>query len=401
MQKTNATGVIINKTPIGPSHPVYFIADIAANHCGDLNLAKELIHACAESGVNAVKMQNFTAPTIVSDYGFKTLTNVKTHQSSWKQSVFESYAAASIPLSWTRELKMLCDSLGMDYFTSSYSMDLTDAVAPYVAAFKVGSGDITWHEHLAYMATLGKPVLIATGASTLEDVTSAMDTLLAGTDQIVLFQCNTNYTASIHDTDTDRLRRFENINLKVLHTYAQHWPQVPLGLSDHTHGHLTVLGAVGLFDCCAVEKHFTLDNTLEGQDHVFSMTPDSWRKMVDATADLKSALGGKSSFESRYALTADAVENRAWLDSAIGEGDKKVEENERQTIIVQRRAIRALRALSQGTRLTANDLCALRPCPEDALPPYQIPLLLGKTINRDVPAGDCIRTKDMDEGEFG
>jgi len=99
----------IQGRPVGPGEPVYFIADLAANHCGSLAKAKELVHACAESGVDAVKMQNFTAETIVSDYGFRHLEGVRTHQSQWKQSVFDSYKAASIPLDWTLELKSLCD----------------------------------------------------------------------------------------------------------------------------------------------------------------------------------------------------------------------------------------------------------------------------------------------------
>jgi N-acetylneuraminate synthase len=113
----------IGKHTIGKDKPVYFIADIASNHNGDLEKAKELVMACAESGVNAVKMQNFTAKTIVSDYGFKNLSKVKTHQSKWETSVFDSYDAASIPLDWTLELKELAISHGMDYFTSSYSTE--------------------------------------------------------------------------------------------------------------------------------------------------------------------------------------------------------------------------------------------------------------------------------------
>ena len=108
----------IKQKKVGPDYPVYFIADVASNHCGSLSQAKELIHACAESRVDAVKMQNFSAETIVSDYGFKNLSTVKTHQSGWKQSVFDSYKAASIPLEWTIELRELAEKLGLHYFTS-------------------------------------------------------------------------------------------------------------------------------------------------------------------------------------------------------------------------------------------------------------------------------------------
>ncbi|HNQ87818.1 MAG TPA: N-acetylneuraminate synthase family protein [Verrucomicrobiota bacterium] len=385
----------IQGRPVGPGEPVYFIADLAANHCGSLAKAKELVHACAESGVDAVKMQNFTAETIVSDYGFRHLEGVRTHQSQWKQSVFDSYKAASIPLDWTLELKSLCDRLGLHYFTSPYSIDLVRAVAPHVAAFKLGSGDITWHEEIVEMCRQGKPVLMATGASTMEEVEGAMAAALEHTDAILLMQCNTEYTARVGEGRDQRLARFRHINLRVLETYQRRWPGIPVGLSDHTHGSLTVLGAVGLFDCCAVEKHFTLDNTLEGQDHAFSMTPATWRRMVDDTAALRKTIARASGPEERLRLTAEAVDDREALSVALGDGVKRLEANEQGTVIVQRRAIRAGRSLSPGDRLTRNDLVVLRPCPPDALPPYRMAELLGRTVREPVAAGDCVRLSSV------
>lgn len=385
----------INKTLVGPTQPVYFIADIAANHCGDLGKAKELVHACAESGANAVKMQNFTASTIVSDYGFKKLQGVKTHQSSWAQSVYDSYDAASIPLEWTHVLKTLCDNLGLDYFTSPYSTGLTCAVAPYVSAFKLGSGDITWHEVLEFMCRFEKPVIISTGASTMEDIKMAMDIALSTTKQILLMQCNTNYTALLDDDKKEMLDRYRCINLKVLDTFSRYWPDVPVGLSDHTHGSMTVLGAVGLFHCCAIEKHFTLDNTLEGQDHSFSLTPKLWRKMVTEIALLKDALVGKTTYDERYQATKEAVADPCYLTVAIGDGIKRVEKNEESSAIVQRRAVRSTRKLTKGTVLRIDDLCVLRPCPPDALPPYRLNSLAGQRLNKDIDAGDCVRVDDI------
>lgn len=388
--------VKINRNMIGDEHPVYFIADIASNHCGDLVKAKELIHACVEAGANAVKMQNFTAATIVSDYGFKTLSGVATHQSKWKQSVYASYDAASIPFDWTFELRGLCDSLGVDYFTSPYSLDLTRAVASHVSAFKVGSGDITWHESLKVMAGFGLPVLLATGASDFSEVRHAMEVLLAETDQVVLLQCNTDYTANPKESEAERRNRFSNINLRVLETYKKHWPAVPVGLSDHTHGSLTVLAAVGLFGCSVVEKHFTLDNSLEGQDHSFSMTPVAWRSMVDATVALKGGIRPGDTFEQRLAKTAAVVDHPEYLELVVGDGVKKLEENEQSTVIVQRRAVRSARALEKGTTLQRADLCVLRPCPSDALPPYRLDELVGKKLAKNIEAGDCVRLCDLD-----
>ncbi len=389
--------ITLGKHSVGAAHPVYFIADVASNHSGDLVKAREIIHACAESGVDAVKMQNFSAETIVSDYGFKHLGGVRTHQSSWKQSVFESYRAASIPLNWTQELRDLCDKLGLDYFTSPYSLELVRAVAKDVCAFKLGSGDLTWHEEIAEMCRQGKPVLIATGASTMAEVEGAMTVALAHSQQILLMQCNTEYTAKINETREQKLARFAHINLRVLETYARRWPQVPVGLSDHTHGAMTVLGAVGLFDCCAVEKHFTLDNTQEGQDHAFSMTPAGWRKMVDETAALKRKLAGLSSFAERLTVTRDCVDDPEALDQAIGDGVKRLEANETNTVVVQRRSICAARALPAGQVLTPGDMTVLRPCPAGALPPYRMPELVGRRLRQAVTAGENILLANVGE----
>ena len=387
----------IGKSLVGPEHPVYFIADIASNHCGELSIAKELVHACAESGVDAVKMQNFTAASLVSDYGFKNLT-VETHQSAWKQSVFDSYDAASIPLSWTEELKSLCDTLDLAYLTSPYSIELVNSVAPHVAAFKVGSGDITWLEVIEAMGNFELPILIATGASRMEDVEAAMQTALATKKPIALMQCNTEYTANLKESEEDKYKRFKHINLKALDTFAKKWPGVPLGLSDHTHGAMTVLGAVGLFDCCIVEKHFSMDNTLEGQDHSFSMTPASWSEMSKQTANLKAKMAEQKpqTFDEKLEIVKGFVDDPKALELSVGSGVKQIEENEQNTVIVQRRAIRVARDLPKGHNLAREDLEPLRPCPVDGISPVEIGSLVGKTLAKDFVFGEHL-TKDSFE----
>ncbi len=388
--------VKINSRKIGANEPAYFIADIASNHNGDLEHAKELIHACAESRVDAVKMQNFNAETIVSDYGFKNLSGVKTHQSKWKNSVFDSYKAASIPFEWTLELKELADNLGLDYFTSPYSIEITKAVAPYISAFKLGSGDITWHKEIKEMTAYDKPLLIATGASTLDEVKKAMNVALDADTQVILMQCNTNYTATKKEDVALTKERFSNINLKVLETYAELWPGVPLGLSDHTHGDLTVLGAVGLYNCSAVEKHFTLDNSKTGQDHAFSMMPNEWLSMVQNTEKLKAEINTNDSFELRAEKIRKYAADAQFLDLIIGNGEKVLAENEKNTIIVQRRAIRANRNLLKGERINEEDLIVLRPCPLDALPPYRIDELIGKKVSQNKTEGDYLKLADIE-----
>ena len=349
----------IGKHWVGLRHPTYFIADIAANHDGSLKRAKELIRLCAVAGANAAKFQNFRAETIVSDFGFRALGNQLSHQAKWKNSVFEVYADASIPLDWTPELKAACDEAGIDYFTAPYDLAFIAELSKWVCAWKVGSGDVTWTENIEAMARDGKPILIATGAAEMPDVHRAMSAAAKHTKDIVLMQCNTNYTAS--------LQNFGHIALNVLKTYAREFPDAVLGLSDHTPGHATTLGSIAL-GARVIEKHFTDDTTRTGPDHAFSMDPGTWRDMVDRTRELELALGPEA---------------------------KHIMDNERETVVLQRRAVRAKHAIPRGTKITAADLIPLRPCPTDALPPYRSGELIGKAARRDIPAGDCVRTSDV------
>jgi sialic acid synthase SpsE len=352
----------LGKKDVGIEHPTYFIADISANHDGDLERAKLLIRLCAQAGANAAKFQNFRAAKIVSDRGFKTLGGQLSHQSKWKKSVFEVYKDASLPWEWTGTLKEECDRCGIDYFSAPYDLEAVDMLDPYVEMFKIGSGDITWPEMLRKIASKGKPVLLATGASDIDEVRRAVDEVLAINPNLVLMQCNTNYTAS--------LENFRHIHLRVLESYKALFPGVVLGLSDHTPGHATVLGAVAL-GARVIEKHFTDDNRREGPDHPFSMTPTTWREMVDRTRELEYALGSPK---------------------------KRVAENERDTVVVQRRCLRAARDLQAGVVLTAYMVEALRPAPAEAVKPYELEKVVGKKLRQDLSFGEILRWADLDEG---
>ncbi len=145
-------------------------------------------------------------------------------------------------------------------------------------AYKIGSGDITWLEAIDHMASKGKPVILATGAATLAEVENAVASITRHGVPYSVMQCNTNYTGVSEN--------LHHIHLNVLNTYRERFPDAVLGLSDHTHGHVSVLGAVAI-GARIIEKHFTDDVTKEGPDHHFSMTPATWREMVDRTRDLE------------------------------------------------------------------------------------------------------------------
>jgi len=344
----------IGERIIGDNYPPYFIADIGANHDGSLERAFQLIELAKEAGADAAKFQNFQASKIVSRIGFENLGTKLSHQSSWRKSVYEIYEEASISLEWTTHLKEKCTQVGVEYFTSPYDIESVDFVDPFVNVYKIGSGDITWLEIISHIAKKGKPVLLATGASDMDDVERAMHVLNQSARHICLMQCNTNYTL-----DKDK---YKFVNLNVLQTFKSMFPNAVLGLSDHTLGHATVLGAVAL-GARMIEKHFTDNNDLEGPDHKFAMNPVSWKLMV------------QGALEVFYAL---------------GDGIKSVEKNEKQSKIVQRRALRAVHDIEIGSEVTLLDLEALRPIPPDGIEPFKIDEVTGKRTIKPLSKGEHI-----------
>jgi N-acetylneuraminate synthase len=344
--------ITIDGRRIGPEHPTYFIADIAANHDGSLDRARALIGLAKKAGADAAKFQHFVATEIVSGAGFSRLGAQVGHQAAWTKPVEEVYADASVPADWTVELKAECDRVGITFLSTPYDLETIDALDPFLPAYKVGSGDIDWLEALERIASKGKPVLLGTGASTLEDVGRAVEVITRSNPDLVLLQCNTNYTGSDHN--------FDHLHLRVLQKYAEDWPDLVLGLSDHTHGPAAVLGAVTL-GARVIERHFTDDNARPGPDHAFALDPPAWRAMVTETRR---------------------------LERALGDPDKRVAGNEDETVVVQRRCLRAARDLSSGQELTREDLSVLRPATPGALRPSDLHAVLGRHLAVPVAAGE-------------
>ncbi len=346
---------------IGLDYPTYFIADIAANHDGDLDRAIQLIRLAKEAGADAAKFQNFRAKKIVSDYGFKALGGQLSHQAEWKKSVFQVYDEASVSWDWTPVLKAACDEVGIHYFSSPYDYEAIEHLDPYVPAFKAGSGLMSWPEAIVRMARFGKPVLIASGAADISDVARAIRLVQAVNRQIVLFQCNTNYTASDEN--------YDHINLNVLKTYAAMFPGVVLGLSDHTHSPAPVVGAVAM-GARVIERHFTDDNDRPGPDHKFALNPETW---------------------------ADMVLQVRTLERALGSSDKFVTPNETQTYLLQRRCLRASRDIPAGETITEEMVEPLRPNAIGAVQTWEINLLVGKKTLVDLVYGQEVRWLDVGE----
>ena len=350
----------IANTQIGIDKPAYFIAEIGSNFDGSLSRAKDLIYLAKEAGANAAKFQHYTADTLVSDIGFRALGDQLGHQKLWNGSVYEIYRKASLNRDWTSELAETCKKADIHFMTSPYSIELVDFVDEYVPAFKIGSGDITWPTIIDAISKKDKPVLLASGASNFEDVLRAVRIIEKNNSELVLMQCNTNYTTNKNN--------HKHQNLRVLEQYKQLFPNVILGLSDHTQGDLAVLGAYAL-GARVFEKHFTDDPARHGPDHEFATSPKEFKDMISKTMDLEEILGSRN---------------------------KIIEPNEAETVVVQRRSLHASRDINPGEALIASDMEYLRPCPKGSIPPYLSESIIGKRARVALAKGQTIKISDIE-----
>lgn len=344
---------------IGIQQKAYFIADIAANHDGDLMRAKDLIWRAKEAGADCAKFQHFKADKIVSARGFDNMIDQLSHQADWKKSVHEVYDQYHTRRDWTDQLVKTCEDADIEFMTTPYDTEAIDEFAKHISAFKIGSGDITFHSAIKRAASYDKPVLLATGASDMTEVEAAVNASLSVNSKLCLMQCNTNYTGSYEN--------FHHVNLNVLKSFASKWPGLPLGFSDHTPGHSAVLGAIVL-GARVVEKHFTDDNSREGPDHKFALNPVTWSQMISATRE---------------------------VEAALGDGVKRVEANETDTVVIQRRAIYAKAGMAAGTIISEGDLEFLRPCQPGDCQPFEVTELLGKKLVNNISAGTAIRWENV------
>ncbi|MCR5669025.1 MAG: N-acetylneuraminate synthase family protein [Lachnospiraceae bacterium] len=339
---------------IGPDYPTYFIAEIGGNFDGSIEKAKRLIDAAKAAGADCAKFQTFTADTIVSEGGFSKMTLHGVH-GSWGRTVSEVFKDVEFPMEWHKEIAEYCKKVGIDFSTSPYFKEAVDLCADMHLPFiKIGSGEITWLEMIEYIASKGLPIMLATGDATMAEIDEAVRTIeKTGNKNLVLMQCITNYPSKI-----------DSANVNVLKTYQDAFGCLT-GYSDHSPGHVVALASVVLGGR-VIEKHFTLDKTDKGPDHPHSMEPDEFKFMVDSIREVERAMGSTR---------------------------KEVVEEESETVYVQRRCLYAKIDLKKGDVIGVENLDVLRPAL--GIPPKYKETIIGKTVNKDIPAGDPIFWEDL------
>lgn len=328
----------IGNKKIGTDY-TYVIAEIGSNFDGSLTKAKKLIKTAKECGADAAKFQSFLTEELLSKKGFEKKL---AFQKGWSESVWDTYKKAELPRMWHKELKEYADSIGIDFFTSPWDCEAVDLLEKLkVPAYKIGSGDITFHKLLKHIASKHKPILLATGASDLSEVSKAIKVIKKeGNNKIILMHSVVQYPSAIRDA-----------NLRVLITLRNKF-NLPVGYSDHSPGILIPLASVAI-GACVIEKHFSLNTRAKGPDHPHSMNPESFANMVR---------------EIRL------------LNLAMGDGIKRPTNSEKETRIIQRRGIWTISDIRKGDTFTEKNVKALRPSIRTSASKYEF--IIGKKAKR-------------------
>lgn len=268
----------IGNFEINENSSVFIIAELSANHNGNIETAKETIRAAKRSGANCIKFQTYTADTITIDSKKEDFLIKGT---IWEgKNLYDLYQEAYTPWEWHEELFKLAEEEGLICFSSPFDPSSVDFLEKLnVPAYKIASFEITDIPLIEYVASKGKPVIISTGIATLEDIELALDACRRmGNDQIALLKCTSSYPAPIEEANMVMIKDFEK-------RFG-----VVIGLSDHTIGSTVPIVAT-CFGAKIIEKHFILDRSIGGPDASFSMNEQEFAEMVKAVRNAEKAIG--------------------------------------------------------------------------------------------------------------
>jgi sialic acid synthase len=332
----------------------YVVAEIGHNHQGDLEKAKALIHAAKECGVDAVKLQKRDNKRLYTQALFDAPYD---NEHSFGSTYGAHREALELDAGEWLELREFSREEGITLFATVFDEPSADFLAELdLPAFKIASADLVNTPLLRHVAAYGKPMFVSTGGGTIEDVERAVDAVLAINPQLCLLQCTAAYPCDV-----------EELNLRVIETYRERFPDVLIGLSDHQSG--IAMALVGhMLGAQVIEKHFTLDHAWKGSDHAFSLMPDGMRRLVRDLRRVPMALG-------------DGVKRR------LPSEDKPLEKMGKKIV--------ASRELAAGHTLGLGDVVAKSPA-DGGLPPYELDRLLGRRLLRPLSFEEEIALEDVE-----
>jgi N-acetylneuraminate synthase/sialic acid synthase len=345
--------VTIDGFDVGDASECYVIAEIGHNHQGSVETAKQMFTAAKECGAHAVKLQKRSNRTL---YTREFFNRPYENEASYGATYGEHREALEFGRDEYRELQEHARGLGLAFFATAFDFESADFLAELdMPAYKIASGDLTNTPLLRHVASFAKPLVVSTGGATLEDVDRAVEAITAAGGTLCLLQCTAAYPAAV-----------EELNLGVITTFRERYPELVIGLSDHQDG-IAMAPVAYMLGARVVEKHFTLSHTAKGTDHAFSLMPEGMRKLV---RDLRR------------------------VPSAIGDGVKRPLPSEERPLGKMGKKLVASRALEAGHVLADGDLVAKSPA-DGGLPPYALDELLGRSLRRALSEDEAILAADV------
>ena len=343
----------IGSITVGPGSRCFLVAEIGINHNGDMDLAREMIHAAADAGADAVKFQNYHTEDFLSD---RSITYRYVSQGgAVSEPQYDLFKRCELSKGMLRDLKHHCDHRGIGFQSTPTGIEgIEELIKLGAPVLKNGSDYLTHLPLIRAMGKTGLPTVISTGMATLSEIDDAVRAFRrTGNDQLILLHCTSSYPTPPAEVNLQKI--------KTLQTAFE----CPVGFSDHTQGIVPAIGAV-MMQACWIEKHFTLDKDLPGPDHRFSADPSEFKALVNAVR------------------TAEKIIGR----SAIGPTSSESE---------SRRSFRlscvAARDLPEGKRLSEADIAFRRP--GTGWPPGSCELLAGRRLARSVPRGHIFQKGDL------
>lgn len=346
MIKKNNIGFKIGNRKIGPGQPVCIVAEISGNHNQNFKRAKELVRAACQCGADAIKLQTYTPDTITIDCSKKWF-QVKVN-TAWKgRTLYQLYQMVYTPWEWQPELKKIANNYGVPLFSTAYDETAVDFLEKMgVPAYKIASFEVTDIELLKKVASTKKPVIISRGMASLEELKLAILTLREnGASKIAVLHCISSYPA-----------KPEEMNLATIPDMKKKFPDVVVGLSDHTLTTSLAVAAVVL-GASVIEKHFTLKRADGGPDASFSLEPEEFQELVKSVREVEKAIGK--------------------VYYGVG---KRESEN-----IIFRKSLLTVEDIKAGEKFTRENIRCIRP--GYGLAPKFLPKILGKKAKKDIQRG--------------
>lgn len=333
---------------------VFVIAEAGVNHNGSLETAKRLVDAAVEAKADAVKFQTFRAESLVCRDAPKAEYPKRDGE---VESQYEMLKSLELSLEAFRALKCYCDESGILFLSTPFDERSAEFLVRDLGMerVKIGSGEITNLPFLEFVAGLGRPVILSTGMSFLEEVRQAVETMRGVSPEIrlTLLHCTTSYPCP-----------FEEVNLNAMRTLRETF-RVPVGYSDHTLG-IEIAVAAAALGAEVIEKHFTLDRRMGGPDHAASLEPDKLRQMV---------------------LSIRNVER------SMGDGRKEPTSSEEKNKVVVRKSLVSARGLKRGSLLREGDIVIKRPA--GGIPPSELQKVIGRTLRVDKGVDELLTWQDV------